>query len=74
MPFFAIAEVTAPSLGVACWHALVLGVVQGLTEFLPIPYINSYVKHLYRILISIYSLRMTHYTQYLSLLTLNISW
>jgi undecaprenyl-diphosphatase len=24
------------SLGVACWHALVLGVVQGLTEFLPI--------------------------------------
>ena len=23
-------------LGVACWHALVLGVVQGLTEFLPI--------------------------------------
>ena len=36
MPFLAIAEVTAPSLGVACWHALVLGVVQGLTEFLPI--------------------------------------
>jgi undecaprenyl-diphosphatase len=34
MPFLAIAE--APSLGVACWHALVLGVVQGLTEFLPI--------------------------------------
>lgn len=24
------------SLGAACWHALVLGVVQGLTEFLPI--------------------------------------
>ena len=23
-------------MGVACWHALVLGVVQGLTEFLPI--------------------------------------
>jgi undecaprenyl-diphosphatase len=34
MPFLAIAE--APALGVACWHALVLGVVQGLTEFLPI--------------------------------------
>ena len=24
------------SLGAACWHALVLGIVQGLTEFLPI--------------------------------------
>jgi undecaprenyl-diphosphatase len=34
MALLAIAE--APSLGVACWHALVLGVVQGLTEFLPI--------------------------------------
>ena len=34
MPLLAITE--APSLGVACWHALVLGVVQGLTEFLPI--------------------------------------
>ena len=34
MPFLAIAE--APALGVACWHALVLGIVQGLTEFLPI--------------------------------------
>jgi undecaprenyl-diphosphatase len=34
MALLAIAE--APSFGVACWHALVLGVVQGLTEFLPI--------------------------------------
>ena len=26
----------APDMATACWHALVLGVVQGLTEFLPI--------------------------------------
>jgi undecaprenyl-diphosphatase len=34
MPLLATAE--APSLAVSIWHALVLGVVQGLTEFLPI--------------------------------------
>lgn len=34
MPTPAIADPL--SLGAACWHALVLGVVQGLTEFLPI--------------------------------------
>ena len=31
-----IAAAEPLSLGAACWHALVLGVVQGLTEFLPI--------------------------------------
>jgi len=38
MPILATATAmpTALSLGEACWHALVLGVVQGLTEFLPI--------------------------------------
>jgi len=38
MPILATATATSPalSLGEACWHALVLGVVQGLTEFLPI--------------------------------------
>jgi len=34
MPILAASE--ALPFGVACWHALVLGVVQGLTEFLPI--------------------------------------
>jgi undecaprenyl-diphosphatase len=34
MPLLAAAEPLP--LGVACWHALILGVVQGLTEFLPI--------------------------------------
>ncbi len=34
MPILATVEVL--SLGEACWHAVVLGVVQGLTEFLPI--------------------------------------
>jgi undecaprenyl-diphosphatase len=34
MPILAAAA--AVPFGVACWHALVLGVVQGLTEFLPI--------------------------------------
>lgn len=31
-----LAAADAPSLAVSLWHALVLGVVQGLTEFLPI--------------------------------------
>jgi len=29
-------NISEPGLGLACWRALVLGVVQGLTEFLPI--------------------------------------
>ena len=33
---FFVAMADPLSLGEACWHALVLGVVQGLTEFLPI--------------------------------------
>ena len=31
-----LADHGAPGLALACWRALVLGVVQGLTEFLPI--------------------------------------
>jgi undecaprenyl-diphosphatase len=36
LPLFAAATDPLPGIAQACWRALVLGVVQGLTEFLPI--------------------------------------
>jgi undecaprenyl-diphosphatase len=36
LPVFAAATDPGPGIAQACWRALVLGVVQGLTEFLPI--------------------------------------